>query len=138
MRLFLNLLSLGLLGIGYLENTGSIATWGSIVFLISQVFYLRDAFLYSKKIANNAVETDTAHKSNFIDHARSFSEGAIIVFGLIALVLGNELTTSGAIIWFGAIFVYFLWGVIIELFTGIPLRFGYGGWQVRNKRYRKK
>lgn len=138
MRFLLNVLSLGLLVVGFIGNNSEIAVSGSTVYLLAQAFYLYDSYHHSKKFANNRDATiNPAKKSSFVDRMTSLLEGTVIIFGLIAMVSGRAVT-AGAIIWFGAIFVYFLWGIIIEIITGIPLRFGYGGWEIRRNRQRKK
>lgn len=61
--------------IGYLSNDGGIAIWGAIVFIMSQAFYLMDAYKYSKEWINNASNVDTTYRTNRIDRIAGFLEG---------------------------------------------------------------
>jgi len=56
---------------------------------------------------------------------------------IIGMDSQDGLFYTGTIIWMGAIMIWFFGGVIIRHVTGIPLKFGYGGWYVPRSRRRK-
>lgn len=69
--------------------------------------------------------------------------GTICIAGLVALVVGNGshshgIQTVGAIVWGSAIGAHVVAGPIVGWVTNLPIRHGYGGWEISHPKRRSR
>jgi Ca2+/Na+ antiporter len=137
-KLLLSLVAIILLGYSLIFNRVDIAIMGAIIFLLGQLYSLYDTYSMSKKYAAGEEVENISKNHTYQNRISNFFDGAIVILGLLIMVMSKELMLAGALIWLGEIVIYFVVGIIIENVTSIPLRFGYGGWQVDRRKHRKK
>lgn len=141
MKFILLFISASLLVVGLLDGDQPTVTIGATLFILIQIGGLISVYRFSKgyQLPKDQNKTELSNKRNLMGTLSRYLEGIILLLGLIIMMLDgkNELFLPGAIIWIGEIVVYFLGGIIVEYITGIPLRFGYGGWQIDFRRKKK-
>jgi hypothetical protein len=141
-KLILLLLSAILLACGLLIKTEMVAVSGAIIFVLALAIGLmqitKDSKLYSQdkfQIEKQEGVENTIHKiSKWIEGIVFIS----IVLGILFFQDNETLKICGGIMWFGSIIVWVLAGTIVSWITNIPLRFGYGGWEIDRKKNRRK
>jgi len=136
MKSILLVISVGLLVSGTLKDRQSLIILGAIIFLSALLTDLIGVYRLSKhhRDAPENLE-ESPKKRNILDIIAKWLEGIIMLYGLIAFMVGVDdkqsgLFVPGAIIWVGAVASYFIGGVIVQYTTGIPMRFWYGGWYI--------
>lgn len=139
MKLVLLLISIGLITFGSLTRQQTVSVSGAILFVL--ILAINLVWIYrSSKRYHNTNELEKPIEQNISGKIAGCLEGIIIFLGLIAMVVDNKkdygLFVPGMIIWIGAIMIYFFGGMIIKYVTGIPLKFGYGGWYVSRRQRR--
>jgi len=68
-------------------------------------------------------------------------EGTITLTGLVLVIATQRNVSSGYaiagyVIWLGALVCYLVAGWIAQEVGGVPLRMGYGGWEIRRRKRR--
>lgn len=127
------------LAVGLLTKSPQTAHMGAILFAVSTLISLWGAYVSSKKSKENpklSIKASSKTHSSLDNLVALFEIG--IVFMSLFLLVSSDFSTAGSIIWFSALISYVLWGIVISLITGIPLRFGYGGWTAERKRTSKR
>ncbi len=140
MRLAALITSAGLLAYAFVAHQASMAIVGAIVYVLGSALGLR-AMYRAAKAHQAGVEdawTRDVHRA-LTARIANVLNGVILFGGLIAFMLGGDghdraLFLVGGIIWLGGIAIWFVAGVIVREVAGIPLRMGYGGWQVGRPR----
>lgn len=120
--------------VGLLTKSPELAKIGAVIYALSTLISLWDAYISSReyKKTPKPLVNPSPKKTNPVDNLVALFEGGIVLTGLF-LLASSDLNIVGSIIWFSALISYFLWGIIISFITGIPLKFGYGGWVVKRK-----
>jgi len=122
MKVLLLSISIALITYGWFNNSESLITLGAIIFLFVQSINLYGVYYLSKHYQDAGYIKKVKKDSRIA----KWLEGIITLFGLFALITDQ---TTGLMIWGGTIIIYFVGGIIIKEITGIPMRFGYGGWE---------
>jgi hypothetical protein len=78
-----------------------------------------------------------------IEVAAYLLEGLIVIASMVMtaahkLIEFKPIADSSALIWFGQVATYILYGLIASFFSGIPMKFGYGGWYIYQPKKQKK
>lgn len=129
MKFALVLISTSFLLSGFITSSQSLSVIGAIIFVIIQTKTLLDIYKLSKEYKNGNVPNNQ-EKRSALEKISYLIESLIIVYGLVAMVSEGIFFAAGAIIWVGIIVIYFIGGVFVRNLANIPLRFGYGGWQI--------
>lgn len=119
----------------------------AVVYASLGIVGLYQTYRHAKAYRHTNVSPEKMCKSEKLKHiekeeqtyAEKITEwigGAITFTGLFLVIASKDNGMSGYgiggwIIWGGAIFCYFLSGIIMREVGGIPLSMGYGGWKVR-------
>lgn len=113
----------------WINQKGSIAIFGAILYLLVMLYEIIGLIINSKKIKEDKNLEVTPDK---LEKITTVLEGILVFCSLFAIMTENDLYRfPGQIIWFGQIAVFILGGPIIKFFTGIPMKMTYGGWRVR-------
>lgn len=134
MKLTSLLIVAGLLAFGWLTGRHMVATIGALLFIVTEVADIAQAYIYAKRLRQGLPLPD--EKRRVADKLARWLNGLFFFVGLGAgLILGS---VAGAIIFFGVLVSYFVQGVIGREVGGIPLRMGYGGWYVARRQGRRR
>lgn len=131
------LFSLTLIIIGIFKENG-INYFGAFLYvfvlLIEFIFLIRDLIRYKK----TGILKNEQTNNSLIEKIAYYSGGIIVILGLIFIFSDRkDINNVGLIIWCSTIIIYFFMGIAIRDIANIPIRHGYGGWQIYNKRRRK-
>jgi hypothetical protein len=136
LKLFLNTISIILLGFGWYYQEMTAAIGGAMFHILNILVGLLFMILKSKQFQkDNSVEMP----NTLTDKISYIIECVLVFTSLIVLGSKNELfLLPGQIIWGGQMIMFALIGPILENFAGIPMRMTYGGWRVGRHRKTRK
>lgn len=113
------------------QNT-KIATIGAIVYLGALLYDIINLIVKSKRFKD--IEAARSKSEKFI----TILDVILAIGSLVAMAAENDLYRfPGQVIWFGQIAVFVLFGPILEIFAGVPMKMTYGGWRIRKYRRRR-
>lgn len=130
------LISLILILIGFFVENG-INYFGAFLYifvlLIEFFFLIRDLIKYKK---TGLLKNEPINNS-LIEKLAYYIGGIIVLLGLIFIFSDRkDIQNVGLLIWCTTILIYFFMGIAIRNIINIPIRHGYGGWQIYNKKRR--
>jgi hypothetical protein len=123
--------------VGFLWHEARLVVAGAVIHLVFGIVDL--FFLYRDAKLLRAGTLETEPQRGIAYRIARWTEWAITLSGLVLVCAtkgggSTGYAVGGWIIWGGAIFCYFLSGIIAREVGGIPLSMGYGGWGVRRGR----
>ena len=131
--------------IALLLSLGLLLSLSLVVFVSSLIYALYcivDLFFVYKTATSLRDRQEAQPPISFRERVESWIGQLIALAGLILFLVDSSFKThigiSGIIIWGSAIIAYLLSGFILQEVGGIPLRMGYGGWDIRKKYTRWK
>jgi hypothetical protein len=130
-------LAAALILVGFLWHEARLVVAGAVIHLFYGIVDLYLVYRDAKLLRAGTLEAEP--ERGVACGVGRWTERAITLTGLVLVCVtkGDDTTgyaVAGWIIWGGAIFCYFLSGIIAREVGGIPLSIGYGGWRVRRSR----
>ncbi len=131
--------ALAVLTVGFFSKSDLLLILGGGVYFAALTCGIIDLYKSAKEF--NKFPESRIEKDNMISKLGRWIEGIIMIGGLFSLLDkdGSKGTKiAGYLIWFGAIGLYFLSGIVVQLVAKIPLEFTYGGWKPKRVKKTRK
>jgi hypothetical protein len=137
-KLLIVIVSITLIGLGWIIQNFTIATIGAIFYLTGMLYDLGFLIIKSKEFKNKK-EIEPQKEQQTVKEIIDLLDGVLVISSLIAMCFKNDLyRVPGGIIWFGQILVFILVGPIVATYANIPMHMTYGGWRPRKFRKRRR
>jgi hypothetical protein len=143
MKLIILIISIVGLVYGWILGSLTLSIFSAVVFIVGHILELARTIRSARRFRSGEEDSELElQNEHTLKKVESIFDAIICLVGLGAFAYGVKFSKDnselwsypGMIIWIGSIISYFAQGVVIREITGIPLKWGYGGWYINRRK----